>query len=48
MAKPIKPTPTLTGEYAKKFIHEMEHPVYSEKRDRVIKKAEKVYAEHPF
>ena len=37
MAKPIEPTPTLSGKDALSILSEIENPIYNEKKEAFLK-----------
>ena len=45
MAKPIEPTPTLTGESLIMFCRSMQRAKFSATKERFLKEAEKTYQE---
>lgn len=46
MAKPIEPTPVLTGKDAEEFINDILNARYSEKKARFLKEAEEAYEKY--
>jgi len=43
MAKPIEPTPTLSGKDAQEVIIEVENTIHSEKKEIFLKKCKEAY-----
>lgn len=43
MAKPIEPTPILTGEDAKKVLKELENDSHDSKKEAFLKECEDIY-----
>jgi len=43
MAKPIEPTPTLTGKDAEDLLAEIANATYSEKKERFLKECKEAY-----
>jgi hypothetical protein len=43
MAKPIEPTPTLTGKSAERFYQSLDESKYSAKKERMLNEAVEVF-----
>jgi hypothetical protein len=47
MARPIELGLILEGEDAEEFVEDLLHPKVSEKKMRILKKAQEIYKAHP-